>query len=102
MKEHCNNMVSLWGKKKVGPRPGWSSSRVFQNFRRASPSLLYVSPPGKKYTYCVTLRYISCSVTRQKKNSKNPDREAALVAIFFPFNLRDRVTVLPLAPRVPI
>ena len=61
------SLVAKWSLKKVGARPGWSPLKVFQNFRRASPPLSYVSPPGKKYTYCVTLRYISCSVTHHKK-----------------------------------
>ena len=74
---------------------------VFQNFRRASPPLSYVSPPGKKYTYCVTLRYISCSVTRHKKKQKSR-QGGVLVAIFFPFNLWDGGNRLTSGAEVPV
>ena len=45
--------------KKGQPTPRLVSFRgLMQNVREASPPLSYVSPPGKKYTCCVTLRDI--------------------------------------------
>ena len=44
-------MVSFRGQKKLGPRPDPSPlGDLIQNFQRASPPLLYASPPPREIT----------------------------------------------------